>query len=119
MALDVKHALIEKIKTSPHVSLHIVVSTDVTNIQNLLYYASYEISNNIKEDMLYCEIWLTRTTSENIFVKLNIITNEHELDWEKYVGMCTERAAAMVECQDGVVVKVTQVATEVKITHCC
>ncbi|XP_054276637.1 zinc finger BED domain-containing protein 5-like [Macrosteles quadrilineatus] len=119
MALDVKRMLIEKIKKSPYFSLQIDETTDITNMPNLLCYVRYEDSNRVNEDMLFCEILPTHTTGEDIFVKLNGFINEHDLDWNKCVGLCTDGAAAMVGRHSGVVARVKQVATQATFTHCC
>lgn len=62
---------IKKIKDIPHFSLQIDETTDITNMPDLLCYIRYEYGSGVNKDMLFCEVFLTHKTSEDIFVKLN------------------------------------------------
>lgn len=70
---------------------------------NLVSYVRYEDVSGVNENMLFCEVLPTHTTSEDIFIKLNGFVNEHYVEWDKCVGLCTDGAAAMVGCHAGVV----------------
>ena len=41
---------------------------------------------------------LGQTTSSEIFKTLNNYAQEHDLDWGKCVGVCTDGAANMIGC---------------------
>ncbi|XP_060782686.1 zinc finger BED domain-containing protein 5-like [Neoarius graeffei] len=96
MADDVKKTLIERIKNSRYFAIQLDETTDVADLANLL----------------------TRTTSEQIFQLLNKFIQEHGLDWEKCVGVCTDGARAMTGRNSGVAARIREVAPEMRWTHC-
>ena len=67
---------------------------------------------------MFCQTLITRTTAEHIFLLLNTFMEENCLDWKKCVGVCTECARAMTGRHNGVAARISEVATEMRWTHC-
>ena len=118
MADDVKNILIERIKKSRYFSIQLDETTDVADLANLLVYVRYEYDGASQEDFLFCQILITRTTAEHIFLLLNTFMEENCLDWKKCVGVCTDGARAMTGRHNGVAARISEVATEMRWTHC-
>ena len=95
MADDVKNILIERIKRSRYYSIQLDETTDVANLANLLVYVRYEYDGAFHEDFLFCQTLETRTTAEHVFQLDYTFMEENRLDWEKYVGVCTDGARAI------------------------
>lgn len=118
MAKNVESELISRIKESSFYSLQIDETTDVSNDGQLICYVRYEFNNDIHEDMLFSKTLPSRSTGEQIFKALNEYMQEHEIDWKKCVGFCSDGARALTGRQSGVVAKVKDVAPDVTWTHC-
>jgi hypothetical protein len=67
MASNVKEQLIEKVKASKYYSIQLDESTDVNNMAYLLTFIRSEDEESVKEELLFCELLLGRTTSNDIF----------------------------------------------------
>lgn len=118
MALNVKELLINQVKQSDFFSLQIDESTDIAHCAQLLVFIRYIFDSELKEDFLFCEELPTRTTSDEIFKKLNEFMMENTLDWKRCVGLCTDGARAMTGKYNGVITKVKAVSPDCKFTHC-
>jgi hypothetical protein len=81
-------------------------------------FGSLRVNNDIHEDMLFSKTLPTRSTGEQILKALNEYMQEHEIDWKKCVGLCSDEARALTGRQSGVVAKVKGVAPDVTWTHC-
>jgi len=81
-------------------------------------YVRYEFNNDFHEDMLFSKTLPARSTGEPIFKALNEYMQEHEIDWEKCVGFCSDGVRAFTGRQNGVVATVKDVAPDVTWTHC-
>ena len=118
MADDVKNILIERIKRSRYYSIQLDETTDVANLANLHVYVRYEYDGASYEDFLFCQTLETRTTVEHIFQLVNTFMEENRLDWKKFVGVCTDGARAMTGRHNGVATRISEVAPEMRWTHC-
>jgi hypothetical protein len=68
MASNVKKQLMEKVKASKYYSIKLDESNDVSNMAHLTF-IRFEDEESVKEDLLFCEPLLGRTTSNDIFKK--------------------------------------------------
>jgi phage gp36-like protein len=64
-----------------------------------------------------CE--LLHTSAKDIFKAINKFFTEHAIRSEKCVGITTDGAAAMSGYKTELLVRVKEVAPQVKWTHCC
>lgn len=83
-----------------------------------MVYMRYICQTTIKEDFLFCETLLSRTTADEIFKKLDNFIEENELHWQRCVDFCFDGARAMTEKYKGVVTKVKSVAPNCTFIHC-
>jgi hypothetical protein len=116
MALNVKEQLIEKVKASKYYSIQLDESTDVSNMAYLLTFIRFE-DESVKEELLFCEPSLGRTTSKT-FLKIRSV---YEGVWHrmgKSVGICSDGARAMTGEHSGVVAQIKEVAPDAKFVHC-
>ena len=118
MAAQVKEVLVQKVKKSKYFSLQIDESTDLTNFAQLMTYIRYDTAESIEEEFLFCEALSSRTTSDEIFKKINQFVITNGIKWENCVGVCSDGARAMTGQHSGVITKIIQVAPNAKFTHC-
>ena len=55
MSDDIECQLLERIESSPHYSILLDESTDVSNAALLLVFVRYCADGNIRDDLLFCE----------------------------------------------------------------
>jgi hypothetical protein len=60
---------LKRVKASKYYSIQLDESTDVSNMAHLLTFIRFEDKESVKEELLFCEPLLGRTTSDNIFLK--------------------------------------------------
>ncbi|XP_064410162.1 SCAN domain-containing protein 3-like [Latimeria chalumnae] len=118
MSINVKVQLIEMIRNVRYFALQLDETTDVANLAQLMIYVRFMHKNKLTEELLFCKELPTRTTGAEIFQLLNDFITSNSLDWKKYVGICTDGAAAMTGKRSGVVARVREVAPNVTATHC-
>lgn len=119
MAEDIENQIIKMVKNSSFYSIQLDESTDITNKALLLCFVRVECEGELHEELL-CSLNLPgRTTSSEIFEALNSYFREHEIDWKKCIGICTDGAANMTGHLSGIVVKVKNVGhPDILSTHC-
>ena len=120
MFIDILCQIIQELKEIPAglFSIQLDETTDVTNFSQLLVYLRYYKNVKIKEDFLFCKPPQTSITAANIFDLINDFFKEHSIEWEKWCGVCTDGAPAIVGCKSGFQSLVKQVIPEVIGTHC-
>ncbi|KAL1265252.1 hypothetical protein QQF64_003279 [Cirrhinus molitorella] len=94
-----------------------VTSTDIAGEAQLLVYVRFVDEGEIKEDFLFCHPH-ERATSEQLFTTLDSFVREHEIEWKKCVGICSDGVRAMTGKHSGLVTKVQAVAPFAVWTHC-
>jgi hypothetical protein len=82
MASNVKEWLIEKVKAIKYYFIQLDESTDVSNMTNLLTFIRFEDEESVKEELLFCETLLGRTTSNGIFKQLDQFMKVHGIEWK-------------------------------------
>jgi hypothetical protein len=80
MASNVKEQLIEKVKASKYYSIQLDESTDVSNMAHLTF-IRLEDEESVKEELLFCEPLLGRTTSNYFLKKLDKFMKVHDTEW--------------------------------------
>ncbi|XP_039264593.2 protein FAM200C-like [Styela clava] len=118
MSQDVKDLVVNGIKASPMFSFQVNESTDVSSCAQLLVFARYIYSGDIKEEFLFCHELASTTTSSDIMEKLKIFFESANLEWKRVCGVCTDGAPAMLGPRSGFQKKVKELAPEAKGTHC-
>lgn len=81
MVSNVKEILLNKVNRSKYFAIKIAETIVITNMSQLLCYVTYEDSNAVSEDMLFCEPLHSHTTGEYILGKLNEFINKNGIDW--------------------------------------
>ena len=119
MAVDIEEQVIEQVKKSKYFATQLDESTDLSNCAILACFVWFESEGSIMEEFLCSLKLLGQTTSSEIFKTLNNYVQEHDLDWGKCVGVCTDGTANMIGCHSGVTAKIREVANQDPlITHC-
>lgn len=83
-----------------------------------MVYVRYVFQTVIKEDLLFYEALLTRTTADEISKKLNHFFIENALNWKKCVGFCYDGTRAMTGKHGGVATKINLVTENCTFIHC-
>ena len=112
MAVDIEEQVIEQVMKSKYFSIQLYESTDLSNCAILACFVRFENEGSIMEEFLCSLKLLGQTTSSEIFKTLNNYVQEHNLDWGKCVGVCTDGAANMIGCHSGVTAKIREVANQ-------
>ncbi|CAH0404045.1 unnamed protein product [Chilo suppressalis] len=94
LASYVKQELVTRLQNT-RFALQMDESTDVAGLAILLVIVRYPYKSSFEEDMLMCSSLLTNTTGEEIFNKINIFFEEHNLSWNNCIDICTDGAKAM------------------------
>ena len=66
MATVVKQQVIAEIKSSPMLSMQVDESTDVVSCPQLLVFVRYIHMEEVKEEFLYCKVWETSITVQDL-----------------------------------------------------
>ncbi|GBN18507.1 Zinc finger BED domain-containing protein 5 [Araneus ventricosus] len=118
MLENVKKAVMTGLKRNEYFSLHPEESRDVASQANLLTFGTFEFNGNIEEDILFYQLFPTKTTDEEIFKCINNYIKENEVYWSKCVCLTTDCALAMSGINIGLVAKVKTVAPLAQWTYC-
>ena len=109
MADDIENQVIKMVKNSPFYSIQLDESTDVSNKAFFLCFVRIECEGELQEKPL-CSLNLPgRTISFEIFKALDSYFLEHEIEWKKCIGICSDGAANMIGHRAGAVAKVKKV----------
>jgi hypothetical protein len=113
--------VVQRVKKSQYYALQLDESMDVANLATLLVFVRYinEDTGIAEEELLLCRPLKERTTGEDIFNLTNAYFAENEIDWSRYVGICTDGATSMTGKHAGFVARTKDVATNISWTHCC
>ena len=71
MSDDIECQLLERMESSPHYSIQLDESTNVSNAALLLVFVRYCADGNIHNDLLFCKELPTRTTADEIILCLD------------------------------------------------
>jgi hypothetical protein len=109
------------VKKSQYYGLQLDESMDVANLAILLIFMRYinEDAGNAKKELMFCRPLKERNTGEDIFNLTNAYFAEHEIDWSRCIGICTDEATSMTGKHAGFEARTKEVATNVSWTHCC
>ena len=118
MAEDVKVQVFAEIKESPIFAIQLDESTDVSSCAQLIVFAKYVHSDDIKEEFLFCSDLETTTKADDIMMKIDAFFESGGLMWEKVAGVCTDGAPAMIGKKSGFQQKVKERAPNAKGVHC-
>uniref|UniRef100_A0A673H3J0 DUF4371 domain-containing protein n=1 Tax=Sinocyclocheilus rhinocerous TaxID=307959 RepID=A0A673H3J0_9TELE len=114
----------DKIKTVPlsndTVSRRIdKMGTDIVDGQaQLVAFARYVDTSDIREHILFCKTLEERTTGEDIFNIVNSFFSEHEIRWKSCTSVCTDAAASMTGRIKGLIAHIRQKNPDILWTHC-
>ena len=82
-------------------AIQIDKTTDVANLAQLRFFVSYVNNRNLEGEFLFCETLSTKTTTREIFDKVDRFFEAHGIRWEHVIGVCTDDALAMLGCRSG------------------
>lgn len=119
MSGDVQEQLRLQLKSAGFFTLQFDESTDIAGQSILMGFVRYPHGNYINENIFCCCALPERTTSEEIFFKIDGKIKEMELEWTSVIGVCTDGAPAMRGEKSGLVKRIADVAhTDFESSHC-
>ena len=118
MSANVKQQVINEIKASPMFSLQMDESTDVASCSQLLVFVRYVYTEDVKEEFLYCKVFDSTTTAQDVMDSISTFFVTEGLKWEKLCGVCTDGAPAMLGAKSGFQTKVKLKSPQVRKVHC-
>ena len=102
MSVDIETIVLEKIRIGKHFSLQLDEYTDISKNAQLLANVRFVDGDTIRENFLFCKT-LVKTTREEIFCITTEYLENGNLQWENFMSICTDGAAAMVGRNKGFV----------------
>ena len=117
VSVDIETIVLEKIRIGKHFSLQLDEYTDIR--KNVQFLANVRFVNGdvIRENFLFCKT-LVKTTREEIFCITTEYPENGNLQWEYFISICTDGAAAMVGQNKALVNRVKERNQNVIFTHC-
>ncbi|GBO11658.1 Zinc finger BED domain-containing protein 5 [Araneus ventricosus] len=103
IANDIELELISQLQACNAYALQLDESTDVAGLAILLVIVRYDFNKKIEEDLLLCESVNINTIGKNIFNCIDNFMTTHEINWGKYIEVCSDGAKAMTGKVSGVV----------------
>ena len=105
MSIDIKKQLIARV----HKSVNFAIQLDETTG-----------SQDIEEDILFCQSLATTTKGIDIFSKTNYFfqDKDNQLEWKNCVAVCSDGAPSMLGVHRGFASYVKEVNPNIIITHC-
>lgn len=90
----------EKLKNC-YFALQVDEATDLHRNAHLIAYTKFIDSEEVREKILFFELFVTNTTAKNIFDIIDNFLKNNNIAQEKCVGMCTNGTRAMSETYTG------------------
>ncbi len=89
MGTDIVEQLLDKLRAGESFSLQLDESVDVSGQAQLVAFARYVDTSDIREHILFCKTLERRTTGEDIFNIVNSFFSEHKISWKSCTSVCT------------------------------
>ena len=120
MSFNILNQVVEKIKKSTFgmYAIQLDETTGNTNLAQLCIYVRYVHNAEFEDEFLFCEDLKSRTTAKDIFEKVSIFFEEHDLDWQNLCGVCTDGAPAMLGHKSGFQTLVKSRSPNMIGSHC-
>ena len=122
MSNDVLDQLINALLKSPKYSVQMDCAKDSGGRMYLSCFVRYLDEENgkcmIKEDFLFCKRMHGGKTGEEIFEIFSNFLNEHDIDIDNCIALCTDGAAEMLGSLRGVHGRMKRRVPHVILTHC-
>ncbi len=90
MGTDIVEQLLDKLRAGESFSLHLDESVDVSGQAQLVAFARYVDTSDIRQHILFCKTLEGRTTGEDIFNIVNLFFSEHKISWKSCTSVCTD-----------------------------
>ena len=120
MSIDIKQQLIARVHKSVNFAIQLDETTDISSNAQLMVYVRYQGSQDIEEDILFCQSLATTTKGIDIFSKTNYFfqDKDNQLEWKNCVAVCSDGAPSMLGVHRGFASYVKEVNPNIIITHC-
>ena len=117
ISVDIETIVLEKIRIGKHFSLQLDEYIDISKNVQLLANVRFVDGDAIRENFLFCKT-LVKITREKIFCITTEYLKNGNLQWENFISICTDWAAAMVGRNKGLVNRVKERNQNVIFTQC-
>ena len=119
MAEDIHDQLIDQMKEREF-SLQLDEATDNSRDAHLICYARFVdfSEQNLVEELLFCKPIELGCRGIDLFNIIDNVISKNNLDWEKYISICTDGAKAMSGSFCGLRSLIEECAPTAKWTHC-
>lgn len=118
MAENIQKQLIQKLNNSPFISLQCDETTDVSHASQLLFYCRYIAEDKINEELLFIKSLTKTSKGTDIFEALSQFLKEHNISWNKIVGICTDGAPSMMGSRSGFLKLAKDMNENIIASHC-
>lgn len=118
IAEDIEGQLAQRINNSYRFAIQLDESTDVAGDAQFLCFVRFIFGAKCYEELMFCKSVEGRCTAAELFRILNTWLIQHDIKWEKCVGICTDGARVMTGKHKGLVQLVKEAAPEATATHC-
>lgn len=117
MGTDIVAQVVEKLRAGDF-SLQLDESTDISGQAQLVAFARYVDSDDIKEHVLFWKRLEGTTKGRDIFNTVNSFFLDNGISWKSCTSVCTDAAAAMTGRVKGLSVHIKEENPDVLWTHC-
>ncbi len=90
MGTYIVEQLLDKLRAGESFSLQLDESVDVSGQAQLVAFARYGDTSDIRQHILFCKTLKRRTTGEDIFNIVNLFFSEHKISWKSCTSVCTD-----------------------------
>ncbi len=90
MGTYIVEQLVDKLRAGESFSLQLDESVDVSGQAQLVAFARYVDTSDIRQHILFCKTLEGRTTGEDIFNIVNLFFSEHKISWKSCTSVCTD-----------------------------
>ena len=115
---DIEEQVIGELKASGLFALQLDESTDVSSCSQLMVFVRYCHESDAKEEILFCNDLESTTRGADVMEMLDSYFLQHNIEWSRVCGVCTDGAPAMLGVRSGFQALVKQKNTDCKFMHC-
>ena len=115
---DVLQQTIASVKRSRKSSLRLEETTGIRSDAQFKVFVRYLVANHYVEQFLFCHSLIKNTTGEEIFKKVDMLCNKHQIERYDCVPACADGSPSIMGSKRGFVSFVKRQNNYISVVHC-